>query len=189
MVDANGFDFKGANVDPVTSLEDRHRNFSARALIGALRLQHAGREWRGIDRHIEAGPQIVQRAIMILMGVGDDDALEVLFLLGDVTDVGQHEIDTRKIETGKGHAAIHHDPFALACRPVAVKRQIHPDFTHAAERHKDQFVLFSHCFSYPFTKARRQRQLAVPAALSSIGPVEPSDRPGRCGTGLSPCIS
>ena len=189
VVDADRLDFERADIDAVARLEDRHRNFGARAFIGALGFQHAGGERRGIDRHVEAGPEIVQRAIMVFMGVGDDDALEVLFLLGDIADVRQYQIDARQVRAGEGHAAIHHDPLALAFRPVAVKRQIHADFTHAAKRHKDQFVLFSHYFSYPFTKARRRRQLAAPAALLSIGPVEPSDRPGRCGTGFSPCFS
>ncbi len=164
VVDADSFDFERTDIDAVASLKGRDRNFGAAALIGALGFQHTGGETRGIDRHVEARPQIVQRAVMVLMGVGDDDAFEVFLLFGDIGDVGQHQIDARQIETGKGHAAIHHDPFTLACRTVAVKRQIHADFTDAAKRQEDQFVLFSHCFSYPFASARGRRHFAAPRA-------------------------
>lgn len=41
VVDANSFDFERTDIDAVACLEDRHRNFGARALIGALGFQHA----------------------------------------------------------------------------------------------------------------------------------------------------
>lgn len=68
------------------------------------------------------------------MGVGDDDAFEVLLLLGDIADIGENQIDTVQIEAGKGNAAIHHDPLALVFRTVAVQRQIHANFADAAKR-------------------------------------------------------
>ncbi|MND97202.1 hypothetical protein D3C80_895170 [compost metagenome] len=164
VIDADSLDFKRTDIDAVARLERRDRNFGARALISTLRLQHAGGEARGIDRHVETRPQVIQRAVMILMGVGDDDAFEVFLLLADIADIGQHQIDARQVGSGKGHAAIHHDPLALAFRTVAVKRQIHADFTDAAKRQEDQFVLFSHCCFYPFIKAHGRRHHAPPRA-------------------------
>ena len=69
----------------------------AAALVVALGFQHAGGERRRIDRHVQARPEIVQRAVVVLMGMGDDDALEILAFLGKETDIGQHEIDARQI--------------------------------------------------------------------------------------------
>ena len=39
------------------------------------------------------------------------------------------------------HAAIHHDPFALVGRAVAVGVEIHADLAGAAERQEDEFVV------------------------------------------------
>jgi hypothetical protein len=45
----------------------------------------------------------------------------------------------------KDEAAIDHDPFALALRPIAVERGVHADLADAAERQKNEiFLAFRH---------------------------------------------
>ena len=78
------------------------------------------------------------------MGMGDDDALEVLALFGKEPDIGQYQIDAGQIEAREGHAAIDHDPLAVGGRTIAVKGQVHADFPHSAQRQEDEFVLFAH---------------------------------------------
>ncbi len=50
------------------------RNLLPVAVLGELRLQHAGREGRGVHRHAETRPQLDHRADVILVRVRDDDA-------------------------------------------------------------------------------------------------------------------
>ena len=97
VVDADRLDLERADIDAIALLEDRHRDFGAAALVVALGLEHAGGKGRGIDRHVQARPEIVQGAVVILVGMGDDDALEVPALLGEKADVGQDEIDARQV--------------------------------------------------------------------------------------------
>ena len=47
---------------------------AAAGLAGDLGGEQVGGEGGGVDRHLEPRPQIDQRAEMILMGMGDDDA-------------------------------------------------------------------------------------------------------------------
>ncbi len=55
---------------------DIHRNLRRALLRLALGLKQSRGERRHPALHLEARPQIVQRAIVVLMRVGDDDALE-----------------------------------------------------------------------------------------------------------------
>ena len=132
VIDADRFDLERTDIDAVAFLEDGDRHLGAAALIGALGFKHAGGERRSIDRHVEARPQIGQRAVMVFVGMGDDDALEVLALFGKEPDIGKHQIDAGQIKTREGHAAIDHDPLAVGRRAIAVKGQVHADFPHSA---------------------------------------------------------
>ncbi len=112
---------KGPSIDRIASLEDRHRHFADRILLEiALGFQQARGERRAVDGNIQARPEVGQRTVVILMRMRDDDRLEVLALGSEKADVGQHQIDARKIRTREGDAAIDHDPLAVICRAVAV---------------------------------------------------------------------
>ena len=96
------------------------------------RLGEAGGEAGHVDVDAEARPEFGQRADMILMGVGDDEADEILLRLLDEGEVGHDEIDARQFVAGEGEAEIDHQPFAALGRPEAVERAVHADFAEAA---------------------------------------------------------
>ena len=63
----------------------------------ALGFEQAGRERRHPDRRLEPRPEIEQRAVVVLMRMGDDDAAQVGELLLDEADVGQDQVDARQL--------------------------------------------------------------------------------------------
>ena len=79
----------------------------------ALGFEQGRRERRGVERHLEARPQIDQRAHMIFVAVGEDEADDVFAFLDQIADVRQDKIDAgQMLLGGKGHAAIDDEPFA-----------------------------------------------------------------------------
>jgi hypothetical protein len=86
-----------------------------------------------------------QRAVMVLMRMRDDHGAHIVALGFEKADIGQNQIDARQIRSRKGDAAIDDDPLAIVRRAESVHRQIHADFTHAAERHKHKFVHAHSC--------------------------------------------
>ena len=81
---------------------------------------------------------------MVLVGVGDDEADEILLRLLDEGEVGHDQIDARQILAGEGEAEVDHQPFAAARRAEAVERAIHADLAEAAERRENEFVVVAH---------------------------------------------
>ncbi len=139
MADRDRLDPERPDLERLAGLVDGHRDLWRIRLALALGFEQAGGEGRHPDRRLEARPQLVQRAVMVLMRVGDDDAAQILDLLLDEADVGQHEVDAGQRRVRKCHADIDHDPLAFARRAEAVEREVHADLADAAERHEDEF--------------------------------------------------
>src|SRR3546814_10181183 len=83
--------------------------------------------------------EIGQRPDMVLVPVGDDDALQTVELAFDEAEIGQDHVDAGIIRIGEGDAAIDHQPLAAA----AVAIDVHADFARAAEREKQEFVTWN----------------------------------------------
>ena len=107
-------------------------------LLGDLGLQHGRRERRGIDRHLQAGPQLRHGADVVLVGVRQHEPEKIGALLLDETQVGQHDIDARLELAGKGDAEIDHDPFARLRGTVPVEIDVHADFAGAPQGQEDE---------------------------------------------------
>src|SRR5208283_4532153 len=132
---------------------DVDRDFGGAGLGKAAGLEQSGRERRGVERHIEARPQVDERAHMVLVAVGEDEADDVAPLLDQITDVRQDEIDAGQMLFGReGHAAIDDEPFAPPVVANAIDREIHPDFADAAERREHE--LASHQSTCPAVVGR-----------------------------------
>ena len=111
-------------------------------LARALGLDHRRGEGRRIDRHLQLRPQFEQRAEMVLVRVGDDDAAEVLPLRLEKPDVGQDQVDARQMLLRRErHADIDGEPLAPVLGPQPVNRQVHADLADAAERREYEFLL------------------------------------------------
>ena len=64
-----------------------------------------GGERGRVERHLQVGGDVGQRADMVLMPVGQDDPDQILHPLLDEFEVGQDEVDARIFVVGEGQAA------------------------------------------------------------------------------------
>ena len=110
------------------------------ALLLELAANQPGGERRRVERHAEIGGKIGDRADMVLVAVGQDDAEQVLPPPLDEVEVGQHEVDAGIGGIGEGQAEVDHHPFAVA----AVEIDVHADLARAAERAEEEFVVGGH---------------------------------------------
>ena len=112
---------------------------SIRPSLGEFRFQHLGGERRGIDRDAaELRPEIDHRAEMILMRVGEQQAVDVVALVLEEADVGQDDVDAGLGVAAEGDAHVDDQPLARAAAAIAVEIQIHADLAHAAQRQEDE---------------------------------------------------
>ena len=99
-------------------------------LLDLVAKEPAG-EGRGVDRHArKLGQHVRQRADMVLVGVGDEEGLDLGLVLLEVGDVGDDEVDPEHLLVGEHQAAVDHDDL------VAVLEHVHvlADLADAAER-------------------------------------------------------
>ena len=72
-------------------------------------------------------------ADVILVGVGDENPLQLIGAFRQPTDVGHDQIHAGGgVHVGKGHAQINQDQAFLARRAIAIEG-VHADFTCPAE--------------------------------------------------------
>ena len=99
-------------------------------LLDLVAEQAAG-ERRGVDRHArELRQDVRQGADVVLVGVGDQERLDVGLALLEVGDVGDDEVDPEHLLVGEHQAAVDDDDV------VAVLEHVHvlADLADAAER-------------------------------------------------------
>ena len=109
--------------------------------LAQLLAQQEGGEGRGVDRRLQPRPQPGDRADVVLVGVGQHDAQDVVGVLLDEGRVGQDDLDARRGLVAEGHAEIDHDPLAVVRRAEAVEVEVHADLVRPAERQEDEFVV------------------------------------------------
>ena len=81
------------------------------------------------------------RADMILMPMGDDEAEQIFANGFEKANIGQNKFYARQIRPGKANAQINQNPFSFCFRAKAVKRGIHADFAKPTEGREHQFIL------------------------------------------------
>ncbi len=89
--------------------------------LAQLLAQQEGGEGRGVERRLEPRPQPGDGADMVLVGVGQHDAEDVVGVLLDEGRVGQDDLDARRGLVAEGHAQVDHDPLARV-RPGRSRR-------------------------------------------------------------------
>src|SRR5271165_368153 len=158
MSDGDEFDVERPDRHALAGPHDLDRNFGCAGLPEAARLRESGSEGRSIDLHAEARPQIGERADMVFVRMGDDDAGEVLSRLLDETDVGHDEIDAGQVVACEGDAEIDHQPLARLRRPIAVERAIHADFAQAPQGREHELAVVCHSGrAFPRGRSGRSR--------------------------------
>ena len=82
---------------------------------------------------------------MVLMGMGQHEADEVLALFFEKADVGHDQVDAgQMLLVAEGDAKVDREPGALMAVAKAVDRQVHADLADAAKRRKGQFIRTRH---------------------------------------------
>ena len=183
MGDGNELDVERTDRDPRAGPDDLDRDLGRAGLAEPARLGEPGRERRGVDLRAEARPQLRQRADVVFVGVGDDDADEVLLHLLDEADIRHDEVDAGQVVAGERDAEIDHQPLAPLRRPIAVERAIHPDFAEPSERREHELAVVSHSrWAFPHAQTGRRRRAARhpgPAISRGRRPRSPRFRPPR----------
>ena len=117
-------------VDLVAGLEGDQRVVVELVLLDLV-AEQAARQGRGVDGHArELGQDVRQRADVVLVGVGDEERLDVGAALLEVGDVGDDEVDAEHLLVGEHQSAVDDDDL------VAVLEDVHvlADLAHPAER-------------------------------------------------------
>ncbi len=141
MRDGNEFDVERADIHASTGWYHGDRNFRRIALGLAFGLEQRGAELRRIDRASQLRPEIDDGAEMVLMGMRQHEAHQVLPLFLKESDVRHDQIDAgQMLLVTEGDAEVDRKPGALLALAEAIDRQVHADLADAAKRRKGQFV-------------------------------------------------
>ena len=118
------------DLDLVARVEREQRVVVELVLLDLVAEQAAG-EGGGVDRHArELRQHVRQRADVVLVGMGDEERLDVGAAFLEVGDVGDDEVDPEHLLVGEHQAAVDDDDL------VAVLEDVHvlADLAHPAER-------------------------------------------------------
>src|SRR4029079_12971093 len=121
----DAFDLEGPERKRLARSDDGHRDVRRPRRAGALGADEAGGEGRGEDGQAQPRPEVEERAEMILVTVSENDAGNVRPLLLGIGDLGEDQIDTGQVGSGKGDAEVDDDPGPVMRPAVAVKGEIH----------------------------------------------------------------
>ena len=130
VADPERDDAERPDLELVARLEREHRVVVELVLLDLVAEQAAG-ERRGVDRHArELRQDVRQGADVVLVGVGDQERLDVGLALLEVGDVGDDEVDPEHLLVGEHQPAVDDDDV------VAVLEHVHvlADLADAAER-------------------------------------------------------
>ena len=104
-----------------------------------LQPANAGGELAGIDRLFQKRPQMPQGADVVLMGVGDHDAIQPVKIFHQPRQIGQNQIDTgAAVHVREGHPQIDQHQPLFPRFAIAVDIGIHADFTGTPKGKIDQ---------------------------------------------------
>ena len=114
-------------------MEDRA---GSKAVLLELVLDKTNRQLGCVDRHIEFFEQVRQTADVVLVTVGDEQALDAVPVLEHIGEVRDDQIDAEHIGIREHKAAVNEDHVALAL----IQRNVLADLAEAAQRadvHRD----------------------------------------------------
>ena len=100
------------------------------------------REGRCVNRAAKTWPKARERAHMVLVRVGQDNAEELVLAILDELRVGHNDVHARCACISEGHAQIDNHPLALACAAIAEQVEVHSDLAGPSER-EEYKVFFS----------------------------------------------
>ena len=139
MADWNEGDFERPHLDHVWIGADDLQNAFRVAVLFQLPRRDVRSEFAGVNWCAEAVPIVTNSTHVILMRVGDEDAIDHRLTLFQPSDVRQDQIHTRRaIHVWKGHTKVDDNQTLRIFGPIAVDVSVHANFASAAERQVDQ---------------------------------------------------
>ena len=109
MIHMDKFHAEAADLDHIAGLVGDELGFFRQSVLLQLELDEAQGQGGGVDGGIYGLQHIGQGADMVLMAVGDEEALELLLIFGKVGHIGDHQIHTVHIVLGEAEAAVDDD--------------------------------------------------------------------------------
>ena len=125
--------------------------------------QQRSRKRRDINGQAQAIPHIGQRSHVVFMSVGDDNPFDMLLVMLQKLNVRKDEVNSGLVVTAKGHAAIHHQPFA----PAAVHAQVHANLARPPQGQKQNFVVWKNSLMIPLRCVMTRHRLSSAVSLSN----------------------
>ncbi len=84
------------------------------AVLFQAALQNAQRQARAIDRHVDLLQHIRQRADVILMAMREHDGLDLVFVLQQIGNIRNNEVDAQHIVLWEHQTRIDDEDFLVA---------------------------------------------------------------------------
>ena len=112
---------------------DRH---ALEVVLLELAPQHRGRERGAEDRAAQAVPEIGDRPEVVLVRMGQDQAVQIATPGRDEARIRQDDVDARQGLVGEADAEVDHQPLPVE----AVQVQVQPDLAGAAKRQEHQLL-------------------------------------------------
>ena len=127
-----------ARVDGLTEGNHLAADLRHHIFLFELVLNDAHGKLRGIEGHRQLVQDIGNRPDMVFMSVGDENALDLVFILDQKGNIGYDKVDPRHVVLGERHSAVNDDDTVA----VAESCHIHSDEFNAAQGN-DLQLLFS----------------------------------------------
>ena len=114
VVHMDGLDGKAAQTEFLPGLDLVHLGAAPQPVLLQLVAQKAQREPGGVDGHIDLLEQIGNGTDVVLVAVGDEQAADLILVLHDKGEVGDHQIHAEHIAVGENRTAVHNEHIPLA---------------------------------------------------------------------------
>ena len=137
--DVNELRFEGAQFDDVTGLHLSQVRLLDEFVLAQLVLDETERQPAAVDRRIDFGKDVGQRADMVFVAVGQEEAEDFLLALRQVGHIRQHQVDAEHLLFGEHQAGIDDDDVFV----VLQGHHVASDLAQSPERDGTQTGSFS----------------------------------------------
>ena len=118
-----------AELDYVFGLHGVELRLIQQSMLLELVANQSHREAAAVDRHVQIGKYEGQRANVVLMTMGEEDAADFVLVLKKESDVGDDHVNTEQFVVRKHHAGVDNDDGARA----AEGHHVHAKFAQSAK--------------------------------------------------------
>ena len=131
-----------AEVDDITEGLYVQLHQAVESALTQLSLDECKRQPCSIHRHIDLLQNIWQRTDVVLMSVGDDEALDLRHVALQIGDVRDDQVDPQHIVGWKSQTAVHDDDAVITLK----RGNVHADLIESAERNDLNTAVLLHLY-------------------------------------------